>query len=67
MLFEQDVNRRETMNCIKRVISNLVSMAHNHRLMRKMTMEEVEQTILEMPKGKVLGPDGFMTDFIQAR
>jgi len=39
---------------------------HNEALMRPVTMEEVEQVIWEMPKGKSLGLDGFTMDFYQA-
>jgi hypothetical protein len=34
--------------------------------MRKITMDEVEQAIMEIPKGKSPGQDGFTTNFFHA-
>jgi hypothetical protein len=34
-------------------------------LMREVTSEEVERTIMEMEVGKSPGPDGFTTNFFQ--
>jgi hypothetical protein len=43
----------------------MVNENHNETLKRPVTMEEVEQVIWEMPKGKYRGPDGFTVDLYQ--
>jgi hypothetical protein len=48
---------------ITRHISKLVSQYQNNALLRPITPVEVEQEVMEFPKGKSLGPDGFITDF----
>jgi hypothetical protein len=48
---------------ITRNIPSLVTQEHNEALTRPITQEEVDQAVKEMPPGKALGPDGFMTDF----
>jgi hypothetical protein len=50
---------------ITRNIPKLVTPKHNVMLMRPIEHEEVEEAVLQMEKGKALGPDGFTVDFFQ--
>jgi hypothetical protein len=48
---------------ITRHIPSLVAQEQNEALTRPITKEEVNQAVKEMPLGKALGLDGFMTYF----
>lgn len=44
-------------------IPKLVTREHNDLLLKEITMQEVELTIIEMPMCKSVGLDNFTTDF----
>jgi len=66
LMQEPHPNRKEAIRKITEHIQKILNEDHNEALMRKITMEEVEQAIWEMPKGKSASPDGFIMDFYQA-
>jgi hypothetical protein len=43
----------------------LVTPEHNIMLIRPIECEEVEESVLQMDKGKAPGPDGFIVEFFQ--
>jgi hypothetical protein len=63
---EPQENKRSSINKIVKHIPKLVTKEKNATLMREISLEEVEQEIMEIPKGKSPGPDGFTTEFFHA-
>jgi hypothetical protein len=66
LMQEPQLNRKDAIKNITQHIPKMINENHNEALMRPVTMEEVEQVIWEMSKGKSPGPDGFTVDFYQA-
>jgi hypothetical protein len=66
LMQEPQQHRNEAIKKITQHIPKILNEDHNEALMRQITMEEVEQAIWEIPKGKSPGPDGFTVDFYQA-
>lgn len=50
------------MTCIPKLIRE----DQNKALNRAITLEEVEETVKDIPNDKVSGPDGFTIDFYKA-
>lgn len=63
LLSETFPNRSVAIRKITRCFPRLVSTDHNDGLMRPITLEEVEQAVMEMPMSKSSGPNEFTTDF----
>jgi hypothetical protein len=57
---------KEAIKKITKNIPRFITEEHNEALMREILMEKVEQTIMEIPKGKSPGLDGFTTEFFHA-
>eukprot|EP00253_Pinus_taeda_P022996 PITA_22996 len=58
--------RGEAIEHICKEIPRLITNEQNKALMRAATMEEVEEVVMNMKKGKAPGPDGFTVEFYQA-
>jgi len=63
LLYEPCPNWSATIKKIMWCIPKLVSTNHNDSLMRLITLEEVEQVVMEVPMGKSLDQGGITTDF----
>lgn len=59
---EPQKNRKATIKKITKNIPQLITKEHNETLMREISMEEMDQAIMEMPKDKSPDPNGFTTD-----
>eukprot|EP00253_Pinus_taeda_P007421 PITA_07421 len=66
ILTETQEDRGEAIEHICKEIPKLITAAQNKALMRAATMEEVEEVVMNMKKGKAPGPDGFTVEFYQA-
>lgn len=66
LLNEIQVNRTEAIMKISKEIPKLVTREQNLALMRRITMEEVEETIKNMKGNKAPGPDGYTIELYQA-
>lgn len=54
---------------IRNITNNILPILtreHNQMLLKRITIEEVEEAIQSMPNGKAPGPDGFTIDFYKA-
>jgi len=60
-------NRQEAINKFTQNIPKLVTEELKYVIFTEISLEEVKQVVLEIPKGKSLGLDGFTTDFFHAR
>eukprot|EP00253_Pinus_taeda_P036244 PITA_36244 len=65
ILTEPQNNRAAAIENICKEIPKLVTEEQNKALMRAMTIEELEEIVMNMKKGKAPGPDGFTTEFFQ--
>ena len=63
LLHETDEDQGGDIVEITSQIPKLVTLEHNILLMRIIEREEVEETILQMEKGKAPRLDGFIIDF----
>jgi len=52
-------------NIIFSCIPSLITQDMNDYLMRPISLEELEEVVFGMPKGKAPGPDGFPVEFFQ--
>eukprot|EP00253_Pinus_taeda_P001856 PITA_01856 len=66
ILREPQANRSDAIAKISREIPNVVTRDQNLALMRKITMEEVEDIVRNMKRNKAPGPDGYTVEFFQA-
>ena len=66
ILTETQEEQREAIDQICKEIPKIITMEQNKALMRAATMEEVEEVVMNMKKGKAPGPDGFTIEFYQA-
>eukprot|EP00253_Pinus_taeda_P012558 PITA_12558 len=66
ILTETQDDRGEAIEKICKEIPKLIIAEQNKSLMRAATMEEVEEVVMNMKKGKAPGPDGFTSEFYQA-
>eukprot|EP00253_Pinus_taeda_P028344 PITA_28344 len=66
ILTEPQEARGEAIDHICKEIPKLITMEQNKALMRAATMEEVEEVVMNMKKGKAPRPDGFTVEFYQA-
>eukprot|EP00253_Pinus_taeda_P035189 PITA_35189 len=66
ILREPQTNRSDAIAKISREIPNVVTRDQNLALMRKITMEEVEDIVRNMKRNKAPGPDGYTVEFFQA-
>lgn len=51
---------------ITKNIPKILTEDHNKMLLRKVSLQEVEDVVMGMSNGKALGPDGFTIDFYKA-
>jgi len=65
-LIETKKDRLSIIQLITKNIPKVVFEEHNEALLRQITMEELEQTIMDMPKGKSLGLDSFTKNLFQS-
>jgi exonuclease III len=63
LLTEPLPDRSEAINQITKCVPALVTQEQNEALLRPFTIEEVDQALLDTPKCKAPGPDGFTSDF----
>jgi len=63
LLIETNDDREATFEKIKKHIPLLVTQENNEALIRPITQEEVYHAVKEIPPWKVLGLDGFTTNF----
>eukprot|EP00253_Pinus_taeda_P035515 PITA_35515 len=66
ILREPQTNRSDAIAKISSEIPNVVTRDQNLALMRKITMEEVEDIVRNMKRNKAPGPDGYTVEFFQA-
>lgn len=66
LLSEPQENRTEAIMKISKEIPKLVTRDQNLALMRKATLEEVEEAVKDMKRNKAPGPDGYTVEFYQA-
>eukprot|EP00253_Pinus_taeda_P033889 PITA_33889 len=66
ILTETQDNIGEAIEQVCKEIPKIITAEQNRALMRVATMEEVEEVVMNMKKGKVSGPDGFSSEFYQA-
>eukprot|EP00253_Pinus_taeda_P028277 PITA_28277 len=66
ILTETQDDRGEAIEQICKEIPKLVTTEQNKALMRAAMMEEVEEVVMNMKKGKAPRPDGFTVEFYQA-
>eukprot|EP00253_Pinus_taeda_P002612 PITA_02612 len=66
ILTESQEARGEAIDHICKEIPKLITTEQNKALMRAPTMEEVEEIVMNMKKGKAPGPDGFTVEFYKA-
>eukprot|EP00253_Pinus_taeda_P011164 PITA_11164 len=66
ILTEPQEARGEAIEYICKEIPRLITNEQNKALMRATTMEEVEEVVMNMKKGKAPGPDGYIIEFYQA-
>jgi len=66
ILREPQIDRSEAISKISGEIPNLVTRDQNLALMRKITMEEVEDIVRNMKRNKAPSPDGYTVEFFQA-
>eukprot|EP00253_Pinus_taeda_P015705 PITA_15705 len=66
ILREPQTNRADAIAKISTEIPNVVTRDQNLALMRKITMEEVEDIVRNMKRNKAPGPDGYTVEFFQA-
>lgn len=66
ILTEPERDRGEEIEYICKEIPRLITNEQNKALMREVTMEEVEEILMNMRKNKALGPDGYTVEFFQA-
>eukprot|EP00253_Pinus_taeda_P002797 PITA_02797 len=59
-------DRGEAIEQVWKEIPKIITTEQNRALMRVATMEEVEEVVMNMKKGKAPGPDGFTAEFYQA-
>lgn len=55
----------EEENCVLSCILLLVTREMNEHIMIHISLEEMERVVLQMKKGKALGPYGFPVEFFQ--
>eukprot|EP00253_Pinus_taeda_P024627 PITA_24627 len=65
ILTETQDDRGEAIKQICKEIPKLITTEQNKALMRVAKMEEVEEVVMNMKKGKAPGPDGFTAEFYQ--
>jgi exonuclease III len=63
LLSEPLPNRSEAIRQITKCVPALVTQEQNAALLRPFTLEELDQALLDTPKCKAPGPDGFTSDF----
>ena len=66
LLRELDRDMQEAQREVFSHIPKLITEDHNQILCKSIEMAEVETTVNQMAKDKVLGPDGFTTNFFHA-
>eukprot|EP00253_Pinus_taeda_P018458 PITA_18458 len=66
ILREPQANKSDAIAKISKEIPNVVTRDQNLALMRKITMEEVEDIVRNMKRNKAPGPDGYTVEFFQA-
>lgn len=66
ILSEPQEARGQAITHIYKEIPKLITVEQNKALMRAATMEEVEEVVMNMKKGKAPGPDGSTIEFYQA-
>eukprot|EP00253_Pinus_taeda_P005533 PITA_05533 len=66
ILTETQDDRGEVIEQICKEIPKLITVEQKKPLMRATTMEEVEEVVMNMKKGKAPGPDDFTVEFYQA-
>lgn len=67
ILIEPQSNREEEIAKISQYIPKKVNREQNLALLRVITEKEVEDVVKTMAKNKAPGPDGFTTNFFQAK
>jgi hypothetical protein len=65
LLTEPIPNRLTAIQKITQHIPQLITREHNLALLREVTLQEVEEVVLHLPKNKAPGPDGFTSEFFK--
>eukprot|EP00253_Pinus_taeda_P006750 PITA_06750 len=63
---EPHINRKEAIKELTEAIPKIITADQNWSLCRKISLEETEETIKNMPNDKAPGPDGFTINFYKA-
>lgn len=66
ILTEPQRDRGPDIECICKEIPSIITNEQNEPLMRAVTLEEVEEIVMNMSKNKAPRPDGYTVEFYQA-
>ena len=66
LLTEPLPNLQAAIQKINEHIPRVITREKNLALLRAVTLQEVEEVVLNLPKNKSLGPDGFTSEFFKA-
>ena len=66
LLTEPLPNRQAAIQKITEHIPRVITREQNLALLRAVTLQEIEEVVINLPKNKAPGPDGFTSEFFKA-